>query len=79
MRKLIASILVAALAVALVLSAVIALVAVSIRVSLIVSPAVRAVAVVAEMLLGVFWLLGIVYVATHLGVRIFRRSPPPRA
>ena len=79
MKKLIASIAVGALAIALVLAAVVALVAVTIRVSVIVNPMAQAIAVVAEMLLGIFWLLGIVWLATHLAVLIFRKPMPPRA
>jgi hypothetical protein len=41
-----------------------------------VSPLQRAVAIAAEMLLGVVLLLGTVWLATHLAVRIFAKNEP---
>jgi hypothetical protein len=63
----IAGILVAAVTV----FAVIALVAVSVRISEIADPAWRTAAISIELVAGVFWLLGTVYVATYLAVLIF--------
>jgi hypothetical protein len=65
----IAGILVAAVTV----FAVIALVAASVRISQIADPAWRTAAISIELVAGVFWLLGTVYVATHLAVLIFAK------
>ena len=43
------------------------------------SPVQRAVAMGAEMLLGVVLLLGTTWIATHLAVRIFSTKQPPPA
>ena len=59
------------------LAAVLALVAASARISEIADPGWRALAVPAELVLGVFWLLGAVYVATHFAVIVFGRPPSP--
>ena len=67
----IAGILVAAVTV----FAVIALVAASVRISEIADPAWRTAAISIELVAGVFWLLGTVYVATHLAVLIFAKPP----
>jgi hypothetical protein len=53
--------------------AVIALVAASVRISEIADPAWRTAAISLELVAGVFWLLGTVYVATHLAVLIFAK------
>ncbi len=74
-----ASVLVAILGVLLTVCAVLALVAASIRISNIADPAWRRVAISAELVAGVFWLLGTVYVATHLAVIIFANPAPPGA
>ena len=55
--------------------AVVALVAVSVRISQIADPAWRTAAISIELVAGVFWLLGTVYVATHLAVLIFAKPP----
>jgi hypothetical protein len=55
--------------------AVVALVAVSVRISQITDPAWRTAAICIELVAGVFWLLGTVYVATHLAVLIFGKPP----
>ena len=67
----IAGILVAAVTV----FAVVALVAASVRISEIADPAWRTAAISIELVAGVFWLLGTVYVATHLAVLIFAKPP----
>ena len=70
----IAGILVAAVTV----FAVVALVAASVRISQIAAPAWRTAAISIELVAGVFWLLGTVYVATHLAVLIFAKPPEAR-
>lgn len=55
--------------------AVVALVAVSVRISRIADPGWRTAAIYVELVAGVFWLLGTVYVATHLAVLIFAKPP----
>ena len=72
MRKLAASVLVAAAAVLLTLAAVIVLVAANIRTSAIGNPLLRGLASGAQLLTGIVWLLGTVYVATHMAVVIFK-------
>ena len=77
MKKLLALVLVMVLVVALTLAAVIVLVAVTIRISVIASPIFRAVAVGGELFVGIGWLLGTIYLSTHLVVRIFGRGSLP--
>jgi len=80
MKKVVAVILVMVLTATVTLTAVIVLVGASISISQITSPALRAVAVAAALFAGIAWLLGAVYIATHLAVRIFRHEvSPPRA
>ena len=67
----IAGILVAAVTV----FAVVALVAVSVRISEIADPAWRTAAISVELVAGVLWLLGTVYMATHLAVLLFAKPP----
>ena len=55
--------------------AVIALVAAAVRISEIADPAWRTAAISIELVAGVFWLLGTVYVATHLAVLLFAKPP----
>jgi hypothetical protein len=57
---------------------VLALVAASARIAEIADPGWRALAVSAELVLGVFCLLGAVYVATHFAVIVFGRPKPTR-
>jgi len=78
MKKLLASILVAALAAALTLASVIVLVGASFSIAMMTNSAERAVATTAELLVGVFWLLGTTYIATRLAVFIFDEKPQPR-
>ena len=75
MMRMLAAVLTALLAVIMTLVAMLVLVRATIAVSLITHPVARAVAVVAELFLGVILLVGTIYLATHLGVRIFRRGP----
>jgi len=71
MRKVILSILTAVLIVATTLSAMVILVRATLYVTGIQSPLARAGAIVAEILLGVVLLLGTVWLATHVAVKIF--------
>lgn len=73
-----ALIIVAAIAVALTLGSVIVLVGATISISQMTNPAMRALATVAELLVGMLWLLGTIYIATHLAVLIFGKASAPR-
>jgi len=68
---------VAVLAVTLTLGSVIVLVGATISISRMTNPAMRALATVAELLTGMFWLVGTVYIVTHLAVLIFRKEKSP--
>jgi hypothetical protein len=70
---------VAALAGALTLGSVIVLVSATIRISRVRNPATRALATLAELLIGTFWLVGTIYIATHLAVLIFGKDSSPRS
>ena len=78
MKKLVASLLAAVLVIALALSAVGALAAASIRIAGMSNAALRFLAIVAAFGVGVVWLLGSVYLATHIAVLIFGTSKPPQ-
>jgi hypothetical protein len=69
--KLVLGVLTAALAVGLTLAAMFVLVSATLSIAQMTSPVVRALAVAAELVLGVILLVGTVYVSTHLAVRIF--------
>jgi hypothetical protein len=69
--KVVASILVATCTVALTLIGVLGLGRIAMRVSSIANPAFRAVDTLAELVGGIIWLLGTVYLATRLAVVIF--------
>lgn len=71
MKTIVASVLTIILIVALTLAAMFTLVRVTVYVTSIASPVHRSAAIAAELLLGVILLLGTVWVATHLAVRIF--------
>ncbi len=71
MKKLVETLGMGALAVALTLAAVTLLVQASIRIALLPGLALRVFAVVAELVLGVALLLGVTYVATRIAVRLF--------
>ena len=73
-----ALVIVGALAVALTLGSVIVLVGASISISRMTNPAMRALATVAELLTGMLWLVGTIYIVTHLGVLIFGKDSEPR-
>jgi len=76
MKMIFASVLTTALIVAMTLGAMFMLVQTTEYVTSLVSPLQRAVAIAAEMLLGVVLLLGTVWLATHLAVRIFAKNEP---
>lgn len=71
MKRVLASILTTILIVAMTLAAMFTLVRATAYVTAITSPLQRAMAIAAELLLGVVLLLGTVWLATHLAVRIF--------
>jgi len=77
MKRILASILTTALIVAMTLAAMFVLVDATLKVTAIVSPLQRAVAIAAELVLGIVLLLGTVWLATHLAVRIFHVQDPP--
>ena len=79
MKRLFASIVTTLLTIALTLAAMYVLVDATLRVTAIVSPLQRALALAAEVVLGIVLLLGTVWVATHLAVRIFQVEEPPPA
>jgi hypothetical protein len=71
MKRILASIVTTILIVAMTLAAMFTLVRTTVYVTSIESPLHRASAIAAELLLGVVLLLGTVWLATHLAVRIF--------
>jgi hypothetical protein len=71
MKRVIASALTTILIVTMTLAAMFTMVRATVYVTSIGSPLQRAVAIVAELILGVVLLLGTVWLATHLAVRIF--------
>jgi hypothetical protein len=78
MKMIIASVLTTILIVTMTLAAMFILVQATDYVTSLKSPLHRASAMAAELLLGVVLLLGTVWLATHLAVRIFAaKSPPP--
>jgi hypothetical protein len=77
MKQILASVLTTVLIVAMTLAAMFVLVDATLKVTAIVSPLQRAVAIAAELVLGIVLLLGTVWLATHLAVRIFHVQEPP--
>jgi hypothetical protein len=79
MKRIFASILTTVLIVAMTLAAMFTLVRATVYVTSIPSTLQRTVAIVAELFLGVVLLLGTVWLATHLAVRIFgaKEATPP--
>jgi len=78
MKTVLASIVTTVLILAMTLAAMFTLVEATLRVTSIKSPLQSALAIAAEMILGVVLLLGTVWLATHLAVRIFApRKPQP--
>jgi len=76
MKMIIASVLTTVLIVAMTLGAMFILVQATDYVTSLESPVQRVVAIVAELVLGVVLLLGTVWLATHLAVRIFAKNEP---
>jgi len=79
MKRFFASILTTLLIIAMTLAAMFVLVGATLKVTAITSPLQRAGAIAAEIVLGIVLLLGTVWLATHLAVRIFHRNEPPSA
>jgi hypothetical protein len=77
MKMILSSILTTLLIVAMSLGAMFVLVRATIYVTSLDSPLQRYAAIVAELVLGVVLLLGTVWLATHLAVRIFAPKHPP--
>jgi hypothetical protein len=78
MTRFLASAFTTILIVAMTLGAMFILVDATVYVTSLESPMQRALAIAAELLLGVVLLLGTVWLATHLAVRIFSiKAPPP--
>ena len=79
MKRIFASIVTTILIVAMTLGAMFTLVRATVFVTSIPSPLQRTIAIAAELLLGVVLLLGTVWLATHLAVRIFsvKNAPSP--
>lgn len=77
MKKILASIVTTVLIVAMTLAAMYILVWATVKVTSLESPLHRAVAMGAELLLGVVLLLGTTWLATHLAVRIFGTKEQP--
>lgn len=77
MKQIFAAILTTVLIIALTLGAMFALVGATLKVTAIQSPLQRAFAIGVELVLGIVLLLGTVWVATHLAVRIFHVQEPP--
>jgi hypothetical protein len=77
MKMIFASVLTTILIVAMTLGAMFTLVRATVYVTSIAAPLQRAVAIAAELLLGVVLLLGTVWLATHLAVRIFGKPETP--
>jgi hypothetical protein len=80
MKRILASVLTTLLIIAMTLASMFVLVEATLKVTAIVSPLQRAAAVGAELVLGIVLLLGTIWLATHLAVRIFHvQQPPPGA
>lgn len=79
MKMIFASILTTILIVAMTLGAMFILVRATLYVTAVESPLQRTIAIGAELLLGVVLLLGTVWLATHLAVRIFAVKEDPTA
>ena len=77
MKQALASVLTTILIIGMTLAAMFVLVDATLKVTAIESPVQRAVAIGAELILGIVLLLGTVWLATHLAVRIFHVNDPP--
>jgi hypothetical protein len=76
MKRILASVLTTILIIAMTLVAMFVLVDATLKVTAIQSPIERYVAICAELVLGIVLLLGTVWLATHLAVRIFHVREP---
>jgi nitrate reductase gamma subunit len=76
MKMILASVLTTILIVAMTLGAMFLLVQATLYVTSLESPLQRAAAICAELVLGVVLLLGTIWLATHLAVRIFAKNEP---
>ncbi|MGC1414972.1 MAG: hypothetical protein WA817_06815 [Candidatus Acidiferrum sp.] len=76
MKMILASVLTTILIVAMTLGAMFLLVQATLYVTSLASPLQRAAAICAELVLGVVLLLGTMWLATHLAVRIFSKNEP---
>lgn len=76
-KKIVAAALTPPLIIGMTLGAMFVLVRTTLVVMQVPNPMLRGAAVAAELLLGVILLLGTVWVATHIAVRIFRRDAEP--
>jgi len=76
MKRILASILTTILIIAMTLAAMFVLVGATLKVTAIQSPVPRAAAIAADLVLGIVLLLGTVWLATHLAVRIFHVQEP---
>jgi len=79
MKKILAAVIIALMIVFITLAAVFSLVETTLNVAAVRSPLMRALGLCAEFVLGILLLLGTVYLATHIAVRIFSGGRPPRA
>ncbi len=77
MRRILAAVLTTVLIIAMTLAAMFALVYATLKVTAIQSSWQRAIAIGAEIILGIVLLLGTVWLATHLAVRIFHIEESP--
>jgi hypothetical protein len=78
LKKWAALAIVAVLAVTLTLGSVIVLVGATISISRMSNPLLRALATVAELVTGILWLVGTIYIVTHLAVLIFCENKSSR-
>ena len=76
MKRILASILTTILIIVMTLMAMLVLVGATLKVTAIQSPVTRSAAIGAEIVLGIALLLGTVWLATHLAVRIFHVQEP---
>jgi hypothetical protein len=77
MKMILASVFTTLLTIAMTLAAMFTLVRATDYATSVASPAQRAIAIAAELVLGVVLLLGTVWLATHLAVRIFGKKAVP--
>ncbi len=77
MKMILASVFTTLLTIAMTLGAMFTLVRATVYVTSLQSPIQRTAAIGAELVLGVVLLLGTVWLATHLAVRIFGKKTPP--